>query len=71
LTHFQVPGYEDGEIGDLEMTVLLMILRDRGHQSLARAELARYLHTVRRPFLQVTATLRRVAATLGTDAKTG
>ncbi|HEU4603775.1 MAG TPA: AAA family ATPase, partial [Steroidobacteraceae bacterium] len=49
LKHFQVPGYEDGEIGDLEMTVLLTILRDRGQRSLARSELARYLNSVRRP----------------------
>jgi DNA-binding SARP family transcriptional activator len=64
LTAFHVPGFEDGDIGDFEMAVLLMILRDREHQSLARTQALHYLKDVRRPFMRVTATLNRVAATI-------
>jgi hypothetical protein len=50
LTREQVPRYETGEVGDLEMTVLLTILRDRGRHDLARAEARKYLGEVRRAY---------------------
>jgi hypothetical protein len=65
LTSFQVPGFEDGDIGDFEMAVLSMILRDRNRQYLARTHVLNYLQNVRRPFMKITATLKQVAETLG------
>jgi hypothetical protein len=64
LTCFQVPGFEDGDIGDFETSVLSMILRDRSRKALARAQIMNYVRNVRRPFLQITATLRQIADTL-------
>jgi hypothetical protein len=64
LTCYQVPGFEDGDIGDFEISILSMILRDRSRKALARAQVMNYVRNVRRPFLQITATLRQIADTL-------
>jgi hypothetical protein len=62
LTIEQVPQYESGDIGDLEMTILLTILRQQNRNDVARAAYARYLEKIRRPDVPLSAALRHASA---------
>lgn len=64
LTSAQHAGYENGDVGDFEMSVLLTILRERGCDDLARQAFERYATVVRRPEPCLGPTLTRISTGL-------
>jgi hypothetical protein len=70
LTIEHVPQYESGDIGDLEMTVLLTILRGQNFNEAARAAYSRYIASIRRSSAPLSAALRHASAGLAGIAPT-